>query len=172
MIMALVKNRGKGSEEPVMKKNLRFVAEPRDRVYRRLLQFAARQANTLYVVVRDQIQLSDDARHTLSILEPSLVSVLNVTEWPGTKLLAGREARLFTYRTSASIMKELETCAGGLYGWIAPDLPEDLGFRRSDGSVWLASIAHERDAWLELELDELKELHKAYPEIEQMLQPG
>jgi len=154
-----------------MKKNLRFVAEPRDRVYRRLLQFAARQPNTLYVVVRDQIQLSDDARHTLSILEPSLVSQLKVTEWPGTKLLSG-EARVFTYQTSASVMKELETCAGGLYDWTAPDLPEDLGFRRSDGSVWLASIAHERDAWLELELNELKELHEAYPEIEQVLEPG
>jgi hypothetical protein len=155
-----------------MKKNLRFIAEPRDSIYRRLLQFAAARASTLYVVVRDESQLSDDARLTLSILEPSLISVSKVAEWPGTRLLAGGEARVFTYRASSSVMKELETRAGGLYDWIGPGLPEDLGFRRRDGSVWLASIAHERDAWLELEPNELKELHDAYPDVEQILEFG
>jgi hypothetical protein len=29
-------------------------------------------------------------------------------------------------------------------------LPEDLGFLRADGSILLASISHEHDAWLEL----------------------
>ena len=85
-------------------------------------------------------------------------------------MLAEGEARIVNYQASSSVVQELETSTGGLYDWIVPHRPEDLGFRRRDGSVWLASIAHERDAWLELELNELKELHEAYPEIEQILE--
>jgi len=32
---------------------------------------------------------------------------------------------------------------------LEPDCPEDLAFYDADVSVWLGSISHEKDAWIE-----------------------
>jgi hypothetical protein len=150
------------------KRNLRFTAEPRDGVYRALLRAAGEQASTAYLVIRNGSELGDRARECLSMLEPDLLSEEIVRQWPGTRLLTD-DARLFTYRLSPSLLKVMERFSDGLYDWIVPDLPEDLGFRRVDGSVWLASIAHEGDAWLELEASELERLETLCPEIAQIV---
>lgn len=61
--------------------------------------------------------------------------------------------------------------AKGLYDWTAPELPDDLALLRSDGSAWLASIGHERDAWLELTQTEWKELQQSEPSVAALLRP-
>lgn len=151
------------------KRNLCFTTEPRDGVYRALLQAAEEQASTAYVVVRNKADLSDRARECLSMLKPELLSEEIVRQWPGTRLLTD-DARMFTYRLNTFFVRVIERFSDGLYDWIAPDLPEDLGFRRADGSVWLASIAHEHDAWLELESAEVDRLEALCPEITQIVE--
>jgi len=151
------------------KKNLRFATEPRDGVYRALLRAAEEQASSAYLVIRSGAQLNDRARECLSMLEPHLLSEEIVREWPGTRLLAD-DARVFTYRLGPAVVKVIERFSDGLFDWIVPDLPEDLGFRRADDSVWLASIAHEGDAWLELEPSELERLKALCPEITQIVE--
>ena len=145
-------------------RNLRFTSEPRSGVYRALLSVAVEQTSTAYVVVRNEEDLSDRARECLRSLEPHLLSEEVVDQWPGTRLLDDR-ARVLTYRLSPSLLEVMERFSDGLYDWIVPHLPEDLGFRRADGSVWLASVSHEADAWLELDPSEFDQLRARCPEI-------
>jgi hypothetical protein len=146
------------------RKTRRFIAEPRDHIYRCLLQEAVNQASTAYLLVRGSLDLSTNARDCLERLEPYLISDDVVSEWPGTTLFGDR-ARMLMYKTSTPLLRILESRADGLYEWTQPNLPEDLGFLRTDGSVWLASTAHEADAWLEPEPEELERLLTGCPEI-------
>lgn len=150
-------------------RSFRFTAEPRDGVYRALLRAAWEQASTAYVVIRNRTELSDRAKECLMMLEPDLLSEEIVREWPGTRLLMD-DARLLTYRLGPSLLQAMEKCSDGLYDWVVPDLPEDFGFRRADGSVWLASIAHEADAWLELESSEWERLKALCPEVAEIVE--
>jgi len=59
----------------------------------------------------------------------------------------------------------LKTEAHGLYDWVQPNRPEDLCFLRSDETPWLATIAHEKDAYFELSGEEKQRLTKALPNI-------
>jgi hypothetical protein len=68
------------------------------------------------------------------------------------------------YRFEPSLVEIMEEVAGSLFGWIVP-LPEDPHLVRDDDSVWLGSIAHERDAWLELENGELDRLQDEFPAL-------
>ena len=146
------------------RRNFRFISEPCSALYRNLLRMAIEQASTAYVVIRNGSDLNDHARECLRLLEPELLSEETADQWPGTKLYADR-ARVITYRLGPPLLKVVERFSDGLYDWIVPDLPEDLGFRRADRSVWLASIAHEGDAWLELDTSEFERLTAACPEI-------
>ena len=48
--------------------------------------------------------------------------------------------------------------------WQSLNRPEDLAFYAADGSCWLGSIAHERDAFIVLDSATLAELRAAVPE--------
>jgi hypothetical protein len=65
-----------------------------------------------------------------------------------------------------SAMEELTV---GLFDWENPDLPDDPHFLRADGSVWLGSIIHERDAWLELTGEEFVALGQQAPSVVRIL---
>jgi hypothetical protein len=84
------------------------------------------------------------------------------SEWPGTKLGDGKgdSALIRYYNINSESVKLLTEFSSSLYAWSRwadPPLPEDLGFVRSDGRTFLATISHEEDAWLELDEEELKE---------------
>jgi hypothetical protein len=57
----------------------------------------------------------------------------------------------------------------GLFQWQAPSLPEDLALLRKPGDVWLGSVAHEGDAWLELTEAEHSGLVASIPDIGALL---
>ena len=48
----------------------------------------------------------------------------------------------------------LVKAADGLFDWLEPRLPEDLCLLRSDGSPWLVTITHERDAYFVMSREE------------------
>ena len=75
-----------------------------------------------------------------------MLSETKIDEWPGTQLLE-HLASVRRYRLSINALAVLKE-SPGLYNWQAPSRPEDLVFYTSDGRPWLASIAHERDAFV------------------------
>ncbi|MBN8730015.1 MAG: hypothetical protein J0L64_05690 [Acidobacteria bacterium] len=80
-----------------------------------------------------------------------------MSEWPGT-LLLGHSARLYVFDVKPESIGILCDAVAGLFGWLAPEEPEDLAFYRSDGGLLLESIAHEADARVHLSRDEWENL--------------
>jgi len=106
------------------------------------------------------------------VLETEEVRHQPVREWPGTVLSGNRSATLHEYRCTGDLANLLSSLANGLYDWVEPQLPEDLGFLRLDGSTWLASIAHERDAFFELSRHELESLLSREPDLRSLVVPA
>lgn len=141
-----------------------FVKEPEGDLYAAiLLAGLAMRVPVLGLVYPSSVARSPRAIELARRLSPFLLAEKESGEWPGTKLANGTE-RVVMYRFQPRVVEVMEQVARNLFDWIAP-LPEDPHLVRDDGSVWLGSIAHERDAWLELKNDELDRLQTEFPSL-------
>lgn len=141
------------------------VTEPRGESYRSLVDYALSRCGSFYFVLLEDQAYGDDAVMVRSNLRPHLLSSDSVTEWPGTRLLGKTGATLERYALNSESAAVLNGAADGLYDWMAPHLPDDLGFLRPDGTTLLASVAHEKDAWLELDEDDARFLRDTSPGV-------
>lgn len=116
------------------------------------------------LVVRDFDRQNKCVKEYLRQLEMHQDNVECVSEWPGTRLTRGEVADLYWYKLSPALGSMLKM-QNGLFSWLSPDTPEDLCFYRSDRSYVLASISHERDAFLDLNDSELFRLTQAIPQL-------
>ena len=128
-----------------------LLAEPRGEGYRKLLRASLDYGISFLLVVNPGIgHLADPGQRVMAELHPYLLSKDRKTQWPGTMLFGDESALVsrfsLTPRTSAILGGAVE----GLFEWIGPGFPEDLSILRADGSPWLVTISHERDAYLEL----------------------
>jgi hypothetical protein len=60
------------------------------------------------------------------------------------------------------------SCVQGLWGWQYPSRPEDLCLLREDGVPVLTTIAHEKDAYFEMNESEFEELRTNVPGMAQL----
>jgi hypothetical protein len=116
------------------------------------------------LVCREKTALADHPSRTLQRLRGWCVEEREVSEWPGTVLI-GHSARLYLFEASPEAIEVLCEGVDGLFGWLGPDEPEDLAFYRRDGSVFLESIAHEKDARLYLSQEEWERLSRLVREL-------
>ncbi len=130
-----------------MERILTIVQEPRDETYRALLRFAARLRSRFSLVWREQAKFDETALEIVGLFGPDLVAESRTDEWPGTRLCRDF-AIVRTYQLSDRALSIL-LGAHGLYDWLAPARPEDIAFYTSNGRIWLGSIAHERDAFVD-----------------------
>ena len=122
--------------------------EPCGRTYRSLLDLAAERCPEFSLTWQDGLDFNDQAGRVLADLAPWLAREVRTDRWPGTVIM-GREATVRFFATNPNAIAVLKQ-AEGLFSWQAPSFPEDLAFYAEGGVCWLGSIAHERDAWLEL----------------------
>jgi hypothetical protein len=139
-----------------------LAVEPRGVAYRELCTFAEQSGLDVLLVVRDRLVLSPRGHDVLASLERCATSDRRQSEWPGTRLF-GHTARVVVVRPDAEPWVVVRGSAEGLFDWQAPDLPEDLCMLRRDGTTFLGNIAHERDAFVELDDDERDALPAAVP---------
>ena len=109
--------------------------------YLSLLDVARRTQSLIGLVWREQLTFSPSARQVAVELEPSLVEERLTDEWPGTRLF-GSHAWYRLYRCDEHSIPVLAR-VGRLFGWRAPDHPEDPSFHLSTGELWLTTISHE-----------------------------
>jgi hypothetical protein len=131
--------------------------EPRGEQYRALLSRALKECAVAELVVRDGLGQNRSMHETLERLDKVRLSTREVSEWPGTRLLDGT-ANVHAFRLCAESMDVFASAVDGLFEWTQPSNPEDLSLLRADGSIWLASTSHERDAFLELDEHEARAL--------------
>lgn len=147
------------------RRNVSLLREPRGDVYRDLIRIAPRWADRGGLVFQNLGDATYPSRMDC-VLEPLRDDILSrraVTEWPGTQLFSGEEVELVEFRLVPECLEYLSRIARGLYSWEFPALPEDLHFMRHDGTPWLGSIAHERDAYFVIDETEQSELVQALP---------
>ncbi len=136
-----------------------FSAEPKGDHHRQLLEFCAEHCDQASLVARDVDWLQPAALQLLERLRAFQLSVVEASKWPGTTLV-GHTASVYRYAVHPTLIRLLEQAVTGLYDWIQPDRPEDLSFCRPDGKPFLASIAHERDGYLDLTSEEFAKLRR------------
>ena len=148
-----------------------FRREPTGDEYHRLIAVVSDLSGSLGVVLQHEpARLSTAANSLLARIEPWLLSDEQVDSWPGTRRLPGSTIQLLTYSCVDQSMAAIQSAADGLYQWQHPELPEDLHFSRADGTVLLGNVAHEADAWLSLEPDEIDSVRAALPEIDRLVE--
>ena len=138
-------------------------SEPVAEAYQRLLDLAGLFCARGLLVTRPGLGMSAEGRDLVSALLSFQGNERSASEWPGTDLGRG-SATVLSFEVHDQSLALLRP-APGLYSWRQPHRPEDLCFLRADGSTWLASIAHESDAFLELEEAEVAIVRARAPEL-------
>jgi hypothetical protein len=157
----------------MMNRNIfNIVKEPRGELYRNLIEAAANQTTSAYLIVRASIKLHPSGRAALERLASHASGSHMVRAWPGTTLLGSEQAQMTEYRMNGALAQLIGELADGLFDWQQPDLPEDIGFLRGDGSVWLATTTHEHDAYFELTPDEFGILNRLVPRLSHYVEPA
>lgn len=117
--------------------------------YRALLEAAATRGG--YCVLVQRRRASRACLDWIEKRAADLEAAGTTKRWPGTIVLDDDDAAiLLKYRISPDMIRALASSADTPFGWIGPDLPEDLAFLRLDGRPWFVSIAHEGDAFFKL----------------------
>ena len=115
------------------------------------------------LVVQTRMSIAELGIKLLEALSPRLSRQYKANEWPGTRLLE-EQATIHEYVLDGGTVAVLCGATNDLFGWRQPDLPEDLALLRSDGTAWLTSISHERDAYLSLSGEEVEALLALCPD--------
>jgi len=125
-----------------------FINEPRDEAYVDLLRFCQAQAtHAAFILQSSSPPVLDRVRHVLEPLRPYLVSIDQVSSWPGHRLGEHSRVERYLYPAQEEVIDVLVTAASGLFDWMNPKLPDDLHFLDGDAVV-LGQVAHEKLAWI------------------------
>ena len=149
-----------------------LIGEPRGATYAALLRFAQRKKWYALLVTRLPEWIDSECRDILGKLETFLLSEREIKAWPGTTLHGNASAIVRTYRLEEQATEMLMSSVQGLWGWQHPSRPEDLCFLREDGVPVLTTIAHEKDAYFEMNESEFEELRTNVPGMVQLFGPG
>jgi hypothetical protein len=129
--------------------------------YVALIRFAAEQRSHFSLTWRHQLDFNANAKQVERGLRSSLIRQETTDTWPGTELI-GHAAVVRFYTLSPAAQGVLES-ASRLYAWLAPGRPEDLAFYTPSGRYWLASIAHEREAFIDPHTVDVRQLLASVP---------
>lgn len=139
-----------------------FEREPRGSEFRDLVNWLVPRSREFWLILREDRTPHSQADHVLASLSRWRISSDRVSEWPGTRLYSAT-ATCYRHRCTPSPASALIELSEGLFDWQEPDLPEDLCFLASDQRPLLVSIAHEREAYLDLTAAEEAAFEKELP---------
>lgn len=139
--------------------------EPVGVTYQRLLAHMFVAATQVSCVLRDQLGVSENCRLFLSNCHNSLIEEKVVSQWPGTELLDSK-ARIYLFHPTVSLRAAFQLATSSLYGWLQPDLPEDVTFYRQFDVPLMVSISHEKFCYFDLTAPEQVAFRAVLPELE------
>lgn len=143
--------------QPMTRAVYSITEEPSGDAYKRIVAFCSRHASEMLLVVRQGQNLEASGQSTVRQLEAFGATWVDATKWPGTLLTRGGSARVYHIPINRESVAHIANAVNSLYAWLLPEHPEDLCFIRADGEDVLATISHERDAYLTLSDQELAE---------------
>ncbi len=120
---------------------------PENKVYRDLIDLAFDICDEFILVVRRDMDISDNMDNVLEKLKPFLKEVKEQFEWPGTITLCEQPALVYYYSTDNNAKEILKQASNSLHEWLQPHLPEDLCFIKNS-KPWLINTSHERLSYI------------------------
>lgn len=132
---------------------INILEEPTGDTYKTLLSYASTQCNVFILVVRPDMKLSQSGQTVLDSLKPYLIKKIESKEWPGTIIYSTIPALIYYYTINEASIKIIQNAVNRLFSWIQPSYPEDLCFLKDDSTPWLVTITHEKDAYIETNIE-------------------
>ena len=108
--------------------------------------------------------MSDSCKRVVGELSTQTESVVEKSEWPGTRLL-GHKAKIFQLKIDARVIGFVRKAGRSNYDYLEPDALEDPCLVRADGTEYFATISHEKDAYFSLTREEKQELMAVLPRL-------
>ncbi len=124
-----------------------ITSEPKNDVYRHLIDLAFDLCDEFTLVIREEFKLNDKGKSILEKLNDHLIEMKKQSEWPGTILGCEDFAYVYHYHASPEAREIIKEVSNSLYGWMQRDFPEDLSFYKS-GKPWLVNTAHEKISYI------------------------
>jgi len=121
--------------------------DPKGKVYHDLIDMAFQCCDEFILVVRKDIDVSNNARTVLERLSSSLKEIKEQFEWSGTRYFGEEAASVYYFRTNSKANKILKEGSNSLHSWVQPNLPEDLSFKKGK-ELWLINTSHEAESYL------------------------
>jgi hypothetical protein len=146
-------------------------SEPTGADYEALLRTVCSIGASVGLTIRDSISISAEATTVLNRLKQLGATCHRADRWPGTQLLHG-EATVVEVPVSHEVIECVVGAVQSLFAWRQPMMLEDISVVRSDRSIVLATIAHERDAWLELSASEYGRVLSSWPNMQLFIESG
>jgi hypothetical protein len=147
---------------------------PNPDAYSTLLDLCGETCTSFSLVLNGSVAPppSESAFEFVASLKSFVISDELKTTWPGGgTVVPGEFGRVIRATLCAESLSLLKAAASDLYEWLHPSLPEDPAFYRNDGTVYLATVSHERAAFLELKPAELQRLKSKLPSLELHREP-
>jgi hypothetical protein len=138
-----------------------LMREPRGDVLSKLLDVAI-EACDRFTVERSDMVMSPRGAEVYRRLQPFLLSQAVVSETPGSIYVPPDTVTLRTYSLDAEAAEVIREATDKLYGWVEPDLPQDLCFLRGS-APWLVNHAADEASCLVVSDDEAAAIEKAVP---------
>ena len=123
-----------------------IVSEPKNSVYRNLINLAFDLCDKFILVERKDIDFNGNAKSILEKLEVNLIEVKEQSSWAGNKL-GDSTAYVYHYNTDSHAREIISEVSDSLYSWVQPNYPEDLSFYKN-GISWLVNNAHEKSGYI------------------------
>lgn len=133
-------------------------------IYEELLTFLIGKAEYFSLTLQLVNTIDVGGRNVINELVPYKITETISQQWPGT-IIFDSEAVILKYRFSNVTRSILRKYSSSIFDWVQPLLPEDICFYRSDNSVILDNIAHEKSAMLYLTEDEVKTIHLEFKHL-------
>ncbi|WP_099189849.1 stage III sporulation protein AH [Tepidibacter mesophilus] len=141
---------------------INILNNPSNKEYELLIDYASKICKEFILVIRNGQKLSKEGQKVFQKLNPYLKNSSKSKKWPGTETF-GPPSSIYYYALNEETKDVLIQYANSLYSWVNPKLPEDLCFIKTDKSVWLYNVAHEKISWIENENESDLEFIKSIP---------
>ena len=138
--------------------------EVRNELWYKLLDISLFFCDKFLFVIHDDFKKSENLNLILKELDHFLIISEIKSNWPGTEILF-KQVQVNTYIFNEITKVIIIKYSNSLFDWQQPDLPEDLCLINRNNKPWLINIAHEDDAYMDINEDEKEKLHYLIPEL-------
>jgi hypothetical protein len=113
-----------------------------------LIEYLLRSCSAFHLIWRDQAKFDQEAVSIREELARWELDRWRRSAWPGIRYSTSKPcASVILYKTDPRQIEILKR-PGGLFGWVPPKFPEDIGFYDKAGDCYFATVSHEREGWL------------------------